>query len=45
MTDLEYIEGLFVSQLDEKEMRTFERAVTDGEAMRSYEGFGESSPD
>jgi hypothetical protein len=38
MTDLESIEGLFVGQLDEREMRTFERAIADGEARRSYEG-------
>lgn len=40
MTDLERMEGLFVGQLDEHEMRTFERAVQDGEAVRSYEGAG-----
>jgi hypothetical protein len=38
MTDLERMEGLFVGQLDEHEMRTFVRAVQDGEAYRSYEG-------
>jgi hypothetical protein len=38
MSDLEQIDGLFVGQLDEREMRTFERAVQDGEAVRSYEG-------
>jgi hypothetical protein len=38
MSDLERIEGLFVGQLGEREMRTFERAVEDGEAYRSYEG-------
>lgn len=38
MTDLEQIEGLFVGQLDERELRTFERAIDDGEARRSYEG-------
>jgi hypothetical protein len=38
VTDLERIEGLFVGQLDEHEMRTFVRAVQDGEAVRSYEG-------
>jgi hypothetical protein len=38
MSDLEWIEGLFVGQLDEKQMRTFERAIKDGEARRSYEG-------
>lgn len=38
MSDLERIEGLFVGQLDEKEMRLFERAIEDGEARRSYEG-------
>ena len=37
MTDLERIEGLFVGQLDERELRLFERAVQDGEARRSYE--------
>ncbi len=37
-TDLDWIEGLFVGQLDPGEMRTFERAVQDGEAYRSYEG-------
>jgi hypothetical protein len=38
MSDLEQIEGLFVGQLDARQMRTFERAVEDGEAFRSYEG-------
>ena len=38
MTDLERIEGLFVGQLDERELRTFERAIEDGEAQRTYEG-------
>jgi hypothetical protein len=38
VSDLERIEGLFVGQLDEREVRTFERAVQDGEARRSYEG-------
>lgn len=38
MSDLERIEGLFVGQLDDRELRTFERAVKDGEARRSYEG-------
>lgn len=38
MSDLERIEGLFVGQLDPHELRTFERAVEDGEARRSYEG-------
>ncbi len=38
MTDLDRIEGLFVGQLDEREMQTFVRAVQDGEAFRSYEG-------
>lgn len=38
MDDLKRIEGLFVGQLDEHEMRTFERAVQDGDAVRSYEG-------
>lgn len=38
MSDLERIEGLFVGQLNEREMRVFERAVEDGEADRSYEG-------
>jgi hypothetical protein len=38
MTDLDQIEGLFEGQLDECEMRLFERAVQDGEARRSYEG-------
>jgi hypothetical protein len=38
MTDLEHIEGLFVGQLSESEMLTFERAVQAGEARRSYEG-------
>ena len=38
MDDLRRIEGLFVGQLDERELRTFERAIEDGEARRSYEG-------
>jgi hypothetical protein len=38
MTDLERIEGLFVGQLDERDLRLFERAIEDGEARRSYEG-------
>lgn len=38
MSDLEHIEGLFVGQLTEREMRTFERAIQDGAAVRSYEG-------
>lgn len=38
ISDLEQIEGLFVGQLDERELRTFERAIEDGEAVRSYEG-------
>jgi hypothetical protein len=38
MDDLERIEGLFVGQLTARELRTFERAVADGEARRSYEG-------
>lgn len=38
MSDLDQIEGLFVGQLDERELRTFERAIEDGEARRSYEG-------
>lgn len=38
MSDLEQIEGLFVGQLDEKELRIFERAIKDGEARCSYEG-------
>lgn len=38
MNDLDRIEGLFVGQLDAREMRTFERAVEDGEARWSYEG-------
>ena len=36
--DLDHIEGLFVGQLDKRQMRLFERAVQDGEAYRSYEG-------
>lgn len=38
MTDLERIDGLFVGQLDPDELRTFTRAIQDGEAVRSYEG-------
>jgi hypothetical protein len=38
MSDLDQIDGLFVGQLSEKELRTFERAVEDGEARRAYEG-------
>lgn len=38
MSDLEQIEELFVGQLTERELRTFERAIEDGEARRSYEG-------
>lgn len=38
MTDLEKIEGIFVGLLNEQEMRTFVRAIEDGEAYRSYEG-------
>jgi hypothetical protein len=38
MTDLERMEGLFVGQLNARELRTFERAVEDGDAYRSYEG-------
>jgi hypothetical protein len=38
VSDLQWIEGLFVGQLDEWELRVFERAVADGEAFRSYEG-------
>jgi hypothetical protein len=38
MSDLQRIEGLFVGQLSDAEMRVFERAVADGEARRSYEG-------
>ena len=38
MSDLEQIDGLFVGQLSDKELRTFERAVEDGEARRVYEG-------
>ncbi len=38
MTDLERINGLFVGQLNERELRLFERAIQDGEARRSYEG-------
>jgi hypothetical protein len=40
MDDLERIEGLFVGQLTARELRTFERAIADGEARRSYEGGG-----
>lgn len=36
MIDLERIEGLYVGQLDEREMETFERAVMDGRAYRDY---------
>lgn len=38
MSDLNRIEGLFVGQLDGRELRMFERAIADGEAWRSYEG-------
>lgn len=38
MSDLERIEGLFVGQLDEREMRLFDRAVRDGLARRVYKG-------
>lgn len=38
MGDLEQIDGLFVGQLSDRELRTFERAVEDGEARRVYEG-------
>jgi hypothetical protein len=38
MSDLERIDGFFVGQLDANELRTFTRAVQDGEAVRSYEG-------
>lgn len=38
MSDLERIKGLFVGQLDEAEMKMFERAVSDHRAYRSYEG-------
>lgn len=37
MTDLERIEGLYVGQLNEREMRLFERAVRDGEAVRAWD--------
>ncbi len=38
MDDLRHIEGLFVGQLNDRELRLFERAIQDGEARRSYEG-------
>lgn len=38
MSDLERIEGLFVGQLAERELETFEDAVKKGRAYRSYEG-------
>lgn len=36
--DLDRIEGLFVGQLDEHEVRVLNRAIQDGKARRSYEG-------
>ena len=36
MTDLERIDGLYVGQLTESELRMFERAVKDGEAIRVW---------
>lgn len=38
MSDLEHIDGLFVGSLNADEMRTFTRAVQDGEAVRHYDG-------
>ncbi len=38
MSDLDRLEGLFVGQLDERELKMFEQAVKNGEAQRSYEG-------
>lgn len=38
MSELDWIEGLFVGQLSDEEMLTFERAVEEGLARRSYEG-------
>jgi hypothetical protein len=38
MGDLEQLDGLFVGQLSPRELRTFERAIEDGEARRVYEG-------
>ncbi len=39
MTDLERIDGLYVGQLNERELRIFERAVKDGEAVRTWDHF------
>ncbi len=39
MSDLERIEGLYVGQLNGREMRLFERAVEDGEAIRCWDHF------
>ena len=38
MSDLDWVEGFFVGQLNDDEMKVFERAVEDGLAYRSYEG-------
>lgn len=38
MNDLDRLEGLFVGQLNERELKIFETAIKDGEAQRSYEG-------
>ncbi len=38
MSDLERLDGLFVGQLDNEEMRLFERAVAEHRAYRGYEG-------
>lgn len=40
MSDLERIDGLYVGQLNDDELRMFERAVKDGKAERSYKGAG-----
>jgi hypothetical protein len=37
-------DGLYVGQLNERELRTFERAVKDGEAIRAWDHLAGSAP-
>lgn len=37
MSDLDRIDGLYVGMLDEDELKLFERARKDGDAIRSYD--------
>lgn len=43
MTDLERIDGLYIGQLNEHELRVFEQARKNGEAVRAWDSFADTT--